>query len=249
MSITWLYSVTAVILVSLISLVGVFSLSLSRRLLEKILLILVSFAVGGLLGDVFLHLLPEMLSEDDFSLVSSLAVLGGFLVFFILEKFIAWRHCHVPTSQEHPHPVVFMNLVGDGIHNFLDGAVIAGSFLASIPLGIATSAAVILHEIPQEIGDFGILIHGGFSVRRAIVFNFISSIAAILGAVIILIFGLQIGGLEGFLLPFTAGGFIYIAGSDLIPELHKETKPVKSLVQFAGIILGIGVMLVLKIQG
>lgn len=243
----WFYSITAVVIVSLISLVGIFSLALNRKRLERILLFLVSFAVGGLLGDVFLHLLPEVSEEIGFNLGSSLAILGGLLVFFVLEKFIAWRHCHVFTSEEHPHPVVLLNLIGDGVHNFFDGAIIAGSFLASIPLGIATSLAVIFHEIPQEIGDFGILIHGGLPVKKALAFNFLSSIAAILGAILVLLFGLKTLGLEKFLLPFTAGGFIYIAGSDLIPELHKETNPTKSLVQFGGIVLGIAVMLALKI--
>lgn len=242
----WLYSILAVIIVSLISLVGIFALLLSRKHLEEILFLLVSFAVGALLGDVFLHLFPEIVGKEGFTLENALAVLGGLLIFFILEKFIAWRHCHVPTSKEHPHPVAILNLVGDGFHNFLDGAIIAGSFLVSFPLGVATSLAVIFHEIPQEIGDFSILLHGGFSAKKALVFNFLSSLLAILGAMVILAFGFQSERFVFSLLPLTAGGFLYIAGSDLIPELHKETRPEKSALQLLALLLGIGVMLILK---
>jgi len=243
----WLYSLTAVVVVSFISLLGIFSVALNRHRLEKLLLFLVSFAVGGLLGDTFLHLLPELVGETGFTLSHSLAILGGLLIFFVLEKFIAWRHCHVPTSVQHPHPVAFLNLIGDGVHNFFDGAIIAGSFLASIPVGMATSLAVILHEIPQEMGDFGVLVHSGFSPQKALVFNFLSSIMAILGVVLVLLFNRQNFNVENFLLPFTAGGFIYIAGSDLIPQLHKETRPAQSLWQFIALLLGIGVMVCLKV--
>ena len=164
-------------------------------------------------------------------------------MFFALEKFISWRHCHIPTSKEHPHPVVWMNLVGDGLHNFTDGMIIAASFLVNIPLGITTSLAVILHEIPQEIGDFGVLIHGGFSKNKALVFNFLSGLMAIGGAVLTLFLGTRFVQPVRLLIPFTAGSFIYIAGSDLIPELHKETNLKKSAFQLLGLILGIGVML------
>lgn len=243
----WLYTIFAVLMTSFISLFGVITLLVSRKKLDEILLFLVSFAAGGLLGDAFIHLLPETIGETGFDLGSSLAILTGILIFFILEKFIAWRHCHVPTSNEHPHPLVFMNLIGDGVHNFIDGAIIAGSFLVSLPLGITTSVAVIFHEIPQEIGDFGVLVHGGFSQKKALIFNLVSSLLAILGAILVLIFGSKIASFTSFLIPFTAGGFIYIACSDLIPELHKETRPLKSGVQLLGLILGITLMFGLKL--
>jgi zinc and cadmium transporter len=241
----WTYSLISVILVSLLSFAGVLFLAFKKEELSKILLFLVSFAAGGLLGDAFLHLLPEAVEETGFNIEISLAVLLGVLVFFALEKFISWRHCHIPTSKEHPHPVVWMNLVGDGLHNFTDGMIIAASFLVNIPLGIATSLAVILHEIPQEIGDFGVLIHGGFSRNKALVFNFASGLMAIGGAILILFLGTRFIQPVRLLIPFTAGSFIYIAGSDLIPELHKETSLKKSAFQLLGLILGIGVMLVL----
>ena len=240
-----MYSLISVIFVSLLSFVGVLFIAIKEEKLKKILLFLVSFAAGGLLGDSFIHLLPEAVEEDGFSLSVSLAVLVGLLLFFVLEKFICWRHCHIPTSKSHPHPVVFMNLIGDGFHNFIDGAVISASFLTTIPLGIATTLAVVLHEIPQEIGDFGVLLHGGLSKNKALIFNFASALAAVGGAILVLILGERIVGVSQLLIPFTAGGFIYIAGSDLIPELHKETNLAKSLMQMVGLILGIGIMLIL----
>ena len=241
----WVYSLTSVLFVSLLSFVGVLFIAIKEEKLKKILLFLVSFAAGGLLGDSFIHLLPEAIKESGFTLGVSLAVLVGLLLFFVLEKFICWRHCHIPTSKSHPHPVVFMNLIGDGFHNFIDGAVISASFLTSFSLGIATTLAVVLHEIPQEIGDFGVLLHGGLSKTKALIFNFASALAAVGGAILVLILGERIVGVSQLLIPFTAGGFIYIAGSDLIPELHKETNLAKSLIQMVGLILGIGVMLVL----
>lgn len=240
----WLYSLISVVLVSLLSFVGVLFLAIKKEKLQKILLFLVSFAAGGLLGGAFLHLLPEA-AEEGFNLGIALAVLVGLLAFFVLEKFISWRHCHIPTSEEHPHPLAFMNLVGDSFHNLTDGVVIAASFLTNLSLGMATTIAVIFHEIPQEIGDFGVLIHGGFSKKKALFFNFVSALAAIIGAILTLFLGGKFISLVHLLVPFTAGGFIYIAGSDLIPELHKETNLAKSLVQMLGLILGIGVMFIL----
>lgn len=245
---SWTYSLISVILVSLLSFVGVLFLAVKEENLKKILLFLVSFAAGGLLGDAFVHLLPQAIEESGFTLGVSLAVLVGLLLFFVLEKFICWRHCHIPTTKEHPHPLAFMNLVGDGFHNLTDGAVIAASFLINPTLGIATTLAVIFHEIPQEIGDFGVLIHGGFTRKKALLFNFISALMAVAGAILTLFLGVKFTSLVQFLIPFTAGGFIYIAGSDLIPELHKETSLAKSAVQMLGLILGIGMMLILFFQ-
>lgn len=138
-----------------------------------------------------------------------------------------------------------MNLIGDGLHNFIDGAIITASYFASIPIGIATTLAVLFHEIPQEIGDFGVLIHGGFSRKKALALNFLTAFAAVIGAVVTYWLWGFVGGLAELLIPVAAGGFIYIAGSDLIPELHRELKPLKSLLQIAFILLGIGVMLLL----
>ena len=153
----WVATLLSVVLVSLISLVGVFMLSWGKERLQRMLLYLVSFAVGELFGDALIHLIPESFKKLGFHLSTSLLVLLGVLIFFVLEKFLHWQHCHIPTSKEHVHPVVTLNLVGDAVHNLLDGIIIGASFLASMQLGITTTLAVIFHEIPQEIGDFGVL--------------------------------------------------------------------------------------------
>jgi len=242
----WFYSLTSVLVVSLLSFIGVLFLAVKKSILQKLLLFLVSFAAGGMLGGAFIHLLPEAIDQLGVGFNFSLSVLGGILAFFILEKFIAWRHCHIPTSRQHPHPLALMNLVGDAFHNFIDGVIIAASFMVSFPLGIVTSLAVVFHEIPQEIGDFGVLVYGGFSKVKALFFNFASALTAILGAVLTLILGSRLVGVIPLVIPFTAGGFLYIAGSDLIPELHKETNLLKSGVQLLGLLLGIGLMVVLS---
>ena len=244
----WGYTIISVIIVSLVSLVGVFTLALNRERLKKILLFLVSFAVGGLFGDAFIHLLPESFEKIGINLTTSLCILSGVFLFFILEKFLRWQHCHIPTSREHTHPVVTLNVVGDAVHNFIDGMIIAASYSVSIPIGIATTLAVVLHEIPQEIGDFGILIHGGLNTRKALIFNLLSALTAIFGAVIALVIGPLIEGFALYLLPITAGGFLYIAGSDLIPEIHQhDVKPSVSFWQFICIALGVYVMALLKL--
>jgi len=245
----WIYTLVSVFIVSLISLIGIFTLSLKRERLKKILLLLVSFSAGGLFGDAFIHLLPESFGRLGVNLITSLYIMLGVLIFFSLEKFVRWRHCHITGSEEHLHPIVTMNLVGDTVHNLIDGMVIGGSYLVNIPLGITTTIAVILHEIPQEIGDFGVLVHGGLDINRAIIFNFLSALAAVLGAIISLVIGPKVEGFSLALLPITAGGFLYIAGSDLIPELQHDVKVSTSLWQFVLIILGVAIMSMLVFLG
>ena len=237
----WIYSLVSVIIVSLISLVGIFTFSIKTDKLKKILIYLISFSAGALLGDAFLHLLPD-LTQEGLSLEISLLILAGIVIFFSIEKFVHWQHCHMPITKTHVHRFAIMNLVGDGFHNFLDGLIIGASYLISIPAGIATSLAVILHEIPQEIGDFGVLLHGGYTKQKALLMNFISALTAVLGAVIALILGKYMGGTEEIITAIAIGGFIYIAGSDLIPELHKEYSTKKALLQLLFIILGIAVL-------
>ena len=137
-----------------------------------------------------------------------------------------------------------MNLLGDALHNFMDGLIIAGSYLTSIPLGVSTTLAVVLHEIPQEMGDFSVLLKGGFTKSKALLYNFLTALSALLGALLVFIVG-NVPSLVDAIVPFTAGGFIYIATADLIPELHKETLPTKSLVQLFGFVVGIAVMFAL----
>ncbi len=240
----WLYTMVSVLIVSVISLIGVLTLTFTDRILKRLLLFLVSFAAGALFGGALFHLIPEA-AEEGFAMHIPIAVMLGLITFFMLEKFIHWRHCHIPTSKEHPHPLGMMNLVGDAFHNLLDGIVIAASYMAAIPLGVATTIAVVFHEVPQEIGDFGILLHAGYSKAKALFFNFLSALTAVLGAVLTILIGSKLGGFTEFLVPFTAGGFLYIAGSDLIPELQKECAPSKSLFQLIALVLGVVVMLAL----
>lgn len=238
----WVYSIVSVLIVSAVSFIGALTLSLTSEKLKKILVYLVSFSAGALFGDAFIHLLPEVVEQAGFGLNISLYVLIGVGFSFIIEKFIHWRHCHIPTSETHVHPFAIMNLIGDGVHNFIDGLIIAAGYLASIPVGIATTLAVVFHEVPQEMGDFGVLLHGGFSKARALFFNFITALTALLGAVLALTLNAYVENITIFLVPFAAGGFIYIAGSDLIPEMHKEVKVRKSLVQLLAFTLGILIM-------
>ncbi len=237
----WGYSIASVIVVSVISLIGIAALLLHKDT-KKITFLLVSFAVGGLFGDAFIHLLPESFGEIGSNLAASLWVLLGIMLFFVLEKFLRWRHCHLSEDEEHIHPVVTMNLVGDAVHNLIDGMVIGASYLVSVPLGLTTTLAIVLHEIPQEMGDFGILVHGGLSVKKALGFNLLSAITAIIGAILSLAIGPHVQGYTIALVPITAGGFIYIAGSDLLPELQHDVKVGRSLLQFALILFGIGIM-------
>jgi len=240
----WLYTLISVFIVSLISLMGALIIVMKQKSLKRILLFMVSFAAGAMLGDVFIHMLPELIGEGHFTFISSIYILLGILIFFVLEKIIHWRHCHLTATKDHTHPLAFMNLVGDAVHNFIDGALIAGSFLLSVPVGIATTVAVILHEIPQEMGDFGVLLHSGMKPKKALLFNFMSALTAVAGALVVLVIGGQLD-VAGIIIPITMGGFIYIANADLIPELHKETKISKSLLQLMSFIIGIGIMFLL----
>lgn len=242
---TWLYALLSVFAVSIISLIGIVTIAVNEKRLKKMLIFLVSFAVGGLFGDVFIHILPAVYRDIPSTQVVSFGIIGGILLFFILEKFIYWRHCHSGVCDTHDKPFVFLNLVGDGLHNFIDGIIIGASYIVSIPLGLATTLAVVLHEIPQEIGDFGILVGGGLSRWRALLLNFLCASIAILGTVIALIVGPKVKDFPLYVLPFSAGGFIYLAGSDLIPELHKEVKFSRSLLQLVSVILGVAVMALL----
>ncbi|MFA5961743.1 MAG: ZIP family metal transporter [Parcubacteria group bacterium] len=239
----WIYTLISVFIVSLISLIGVFTLSIDHKKLYKYLIYLVSLSAGTLMGDAFIHLIPEAYEGSENSVLVSLFILFGILVFFVMEKVIHWRHCHEEPCADHPHPFSYIILVGDSLHNFVDGMVIGASYLVSIPVGIATTVAVIFHEIPQEIGDFASLIYGGFTRKKALFLNFLSALTAVAGALLILSFDLKIDGLEGFLVPFAAGGFIYIAGTDLIPELHKHNEAKKGILQVLAFLVGIGLML------
>lgn len=240
---TYLLPIASVIGISLISLVGIIALSLKERVLRASVFILVSLSVGALLGDAFLHLIPEALAEAENQSLVGLSVLGGILLFFILEKLLHWHHQHgLETDEPGVHPVGKLVLVSDGVHNFIDGLIIGASYLVSPEIGIATTIAVMLHEIPQEIGDFGVLVHAGYSKIRALWLNFLSAILSVAGAVVALMLGTQVGAFADWLIPFAAGGFIYIAMADLMPELQKTKRFRLSLIQLASILVGIAAM-------
>ncbi|HLC57006.1 MAG TPA: ZIP family metal transporter [Candidatus Nanoarchaeia archaeon] len=235
------YSLLSVIVVSLLSLIGVLVLWIKEGTLKKILLYFVGFSAGALMGDVFLHLLPEA-AEEGFGLKVALYVITGIVFSFIVEKVVHWHHCHnmdCRVNRKNIKSLAYMNLIGDGVHNFIDGMIIAGSYLVSFPVGIATTMAVIFHEIPQELGDFGVLLYSGFKKKMALLFNFLSALCAVLGALTVFLIQKD---LTSFLIPFAAGTFLYIAGSDLIPELHEETMLGKSIAQIGVFLLGVLVM-------
>ncbi|MSQ22379.1 MAG: ZIP family metal transporter [Dehalococcoidia bacterium] len=232
-------------MISLISLVSVVTIILGPQRLDRIIPLLISLAVGALFGDALVHLLPQAFEDSLSPALVSLYVLMGILLFFLLERFLHWHHEHHAQSMNPIHPVAYVNLVADAFHNFLDGVIIGASYLISTPIGLATTLAVALHEIPQELGDFGILVHAGFTPRRALLMNLLSALLAVVGAVVSLLLGPMFGGYTSFMLPLIAGGFIYIAGADLIPELHHEHELPGSLAQFAMILAGIGLMYLL----
>lgn len=232
----------SVLLISLISFVGIITLVLNKTLLHKSIFILVSLAVGALLGDVFVHIIPEAYEAIGNPTYVSFAIITGILLFFILEKALHWHHHTSEHAEEHEHPIGRLLLVSDGVHNFIDGLIIAAGYMVSIEVGIATTIAVVLHEIPQEIGNFGVLLHAGYSKAKALWFNFLSALTAIAGAVVALLLGSVTEQFAVWLLPVAAGGFIYVALSDLIPELHKSKRAHHGVVQVIAIIIGVAAM-------
>jgi len=235
----WIIGVT--LFNGLLALAGSLFFFLSKKSLDKILIYLVSFATGALIGGALIHFIPESLKVLSLSTTLSITILG-FIVFLLLEKFLHWHHCHNGKCEKHPY--TYLLLYGDGIHNFIDGLIIAGSFLISIPFGIVTSSLIIIHELPQEISDFGVLVYGGFSRGKALLYNFISQLTAVIGGIIGFFY---LPEQAIYLLPFAAGGFLYIALSDLIPEIFKEKNPKKMIINLLIIIFGIGILISGKI--
>lgn len=250
----------SVFLVSLVSLVGIAAFSVNEALLRRSLFALVGLAAGALLGDAVVHLIPESLEAIGDERLFGLAVLGGIVVFFVLEKYLRWHHAHHANEEEHmghehyevgTHETQVhlapMVLVADGVHNMVDGAVIAASFLVSPMLGVATTVAVFLHEIPQEISDYALLIHSGYTRAKALFFNFLSALTALFGAALVLLLDDSLIGLGAYAAAFTAGAFIYLAAADLVPELHKSPAGRRSVLEFIAFLVGIGLMFALTL--
>lgn len=242
----FIWILVATIVNGLIGLIGVFSLWLKEKFFNKLLMILVAFSAGALLSGAFFHLLPEALEVLPAMNVFAYLMVG-FIMFFIVERFLHWHHCHQHGGKCKVHPVSYLILFGDGAHNLIDGIIIGVSFFVSIPFGIITTLLIIGHEIPQELGNFGVLVYGGFGKTKALIYSFISQLTCVIGGMAAYFFSKSIEGAVPLILPFAAGGFIYIAASDLIPELHKEPKLKKSLISFGFFIVGIVFMFTLKV--
>lgn len=229
------------IIISAVSIVGLAAIGTGKKNIEKWLEAMVAFAIGALLGDVFIHLIPE-LAETGFNLGISATILAGIVVFFLLEKVIHWHHCHHIHHDHKFNRYTYTSLAADAIHNIIDGVILAGAFLSGNLIGFSTAIAIILHEIPQEMGDFSILLKGGFSVKKALSFNFLISLTSFLGAIVTLLFSSTIQGATPYLVAFAAGSFLYIAGTDLFPELHKQYSTKKAIIQLIFLVLGMAIM-------
>lgn len=239
------YIILTTFIIALIAFIGIFTLSLKDKVLNKILLILVSLSAGALMGGAFIHLLPESIEKSG-DINPFIYVLVGFILFFLIEKVLHWRHCHKGKCDIHTFH--YMNLIGDSIHNFIDGLIIAASYIVSIPLGLTTTIAIAAHEIPQEIGDFGVLVYGGFKKKKALFLNFIVALTIVFGGVVGYFVSKNIEQAVVFLIPFAAGGFIYIAATDLVPEIKKEINILKSMATMLVFICGILIMWLVKIS-
>ncbi|KKU51542.1 MAG: hypothetical protein UX74_C0025G0009 [Parcubacteria group bacterium GW2011_GWA2_47_10b] len=245
MAIETLYAFGSVVLVSLISLVGLFTISLNVYRVRKMIFVMVALAIGALLGDAFIHLIPEALGKDPGSPFPPLLIIGGIFTFFILEKMLEWHHHNHGHDESEEHsikPVGKLILVSDGFHNFVDGVIIGASYLVSVPVGIASTIAIVFHEIPQEIGDFGVLLHAGYTKMRALFLNFLSALFAILGVTLVIAVGGAAQEVITFAVPFAAGVFIYIASSDLVPELHKRHGFKNAVIEVCAACAGVAAM-------
>lgn len=239
------YSLISATVISLASLIGVFSLLIKKQeILNKIVFLFVGFAAGALMGSAFFHLLPESLHTKHNENVFLYLILG-FIIFFILERIIRWHHCHKEEVCE-IHPFGTLSLIGDGVHNFIDGVIIFAGFSHSIESGVIISFTVLLHEIPQELGDFGVLIYSGYTIKKALLFNLLSALTCILGVIFSFFVFSSIKNFSIILMPFAAGGFLYISASDLIPEIHRQQDLKRSNYAFFMFILGLILMWLLK---
>ena len=240
-----LYALISVLIVSLISVIFAVPFLLKKEISQKTLLFVLSASVGVLLATVFMDFLPEAVSHK-YTLGVAIYILLGFLVMFVLEKFVHYHHnkkCEEGhCGHSHAYNLAPINLIGDGVHNLIDGLVIAGSYAVDIGLGITATISIIFHEIPQEIADFGVLLYSGMSKKKALAFNFLSAATAIIGTVIGLLLADKISGFTSFIIPFAAGNFIYIAASNLVPQLHRHCKLNDTILHVLAIILGIAII-------
>lgn len=229
---------------SAIAMVGSLTLVLKEETLQRIILPLVAFAAGSLIGGAFFHMIPAGIAKSGNTMGVYVWILAGFSVFFALEQFLHWHHCH-RASTDCKKPLTYLILIGDGLHNFIGGLAIASIFITDIRLGIMAWLAAAAHEIPQELGDFGVLIHGGWEKRKALMFNMLSALTFLAGG--LLTYTLSFNFDVSFLIPFAAGNFIYIGASDLVPEVKGHENLRINFVNFLAFISGLALMLVIKL--
>ncbi|MCX7832177.1 MAG: ZIP family metal transporter [Actinobacteria bacterium] len=242
---TLIYILLATILNGMMGLAGSVTFLLPKRRIDLVIKSLVAFSAGTLFCGSLFHLTAESLEKIGTQPTFYILTLG-FLSFFVLERYLWYHHCHEGGCEV--HPVSYLILIGDAVHNLIDGMIIAAAFIADIKIGLVTTAMVIIHEIPQELGDFGVLVHSGFSPKRALLLNTLSQLSAVFGGVLGY-FALSIVEFSNYLLPFAAGGFIYVATADLIPEIHRHSEQGKAMYYFLLFVLGISLMITLKFLG
>lgn len=261
MSHAWLYSLMSVIAVSLMALVALAIIAFDERMLQRFVPAMMGLAVGAMLGDAFLHLLPELYDGPRSDTRVALGILAGLVLFYLLELTVRrhhdrfHRHHHhaadthqapgLPTADHLIAPVGYVSLFAGSLHNIMDGVLLAASYLTSFKVGLATTIAIILHELPHEIGGFGVLVHAGFTRSRALLFNLLTGIGALLGALVCLSLGSIVEGIPAVMLPLTTGGFIYIAAANLLPELARQTRFSQIAAQVGGILAGVVMMYLL----
>jgi len=244
---TLIWIIGSSLLMCSIALIGATTLTLRDKTLHRLLLPLVALSAGSLLGGAFFHMIPESIEKTGTNLTVYIYVVMGFTFFLLIEQLLHWHHCHrEETGCKSKKPQTYLILIGDGIHNFIGGIAVAGTFLIDIRLGISTWLAAAAHEVPQEIGDFGVLVHGGLSRKKALIYNFISATPFLFGG--LLTYLLSFSDWIYYLIPFAAGNFIYIGASDLVPEVNKHRNFSNSILHFICFCIGILILLGFRIM-
>ncbi len=242
---TLLFIVSATVINGMMAFTGGVALLISEKKLYKVIRYLISFSAGVLFAGAVFHLMSESIEEIG-NFTTNILLYTGFLSFFIFERYLWWHHCHNGGCKT--HPVSYLILAGDGLHNLIDGMVIAAAFLTDIKLGILTTILILVHELPQELGDFAVLVHAGWKPEKALFYNFLSQLTAVIGGLLAYL-SIKVVDYSPYLLGFAAGGFIYIAASDLIPQIHKHSEEGKATVFISIFLLGSLIMIYLKFLG